>query len=328
MNAAELHRDAVVIDGLIISNWGRPVFEDMVAGGITAANCTCSVWENFRDTMANIAQWKRWFDEHGDLIVPVHEAADIERAKAAGKTGIILGWQNTSAIEDRLEFLELFRDLGVRVMQLTYNTQNWVGTGCWESRDGGLSDFGRDAVAEMNRLGIVIDLSHVGARTSTDAIEHSKRPVAYTHCCPSGLLDHPRNKTDAQLKEIAEAGGFVGVATYPWFLPKGADTTVDDALDAVDYVIEVIGEDRVGIGADFTQGQSAEWFTWLRRDKGDGRLLMEDTGTVAPMPKGFERLGDYPNLTAAMLKRGWSEARCRKVLGANWQSFLAESWQV
>ncbi len=326
MNAAELHRDAIVIDGLIISNWSREVFEDMLQGGVTAANCTCSIWEGFRDTMANIARWKAWFDEHDDLLLQVHHADDIRRAKADGKVGIILGWQNTSGIEDRIEYLHLFRDLGVRVMQLTYNTQNFVGTGCWESRDAGLSDFGRDVIDEMNRLGIVVDLSHVGPKTSEDAIEHSKRPVAYTHCCPSGLLEHPRNKSDEQLKLIAERGGFIGVATYPPFLPKGADTTVDDALDAIAYVVDLVGEDCVGIGTDFTQNQSADWFDWLRRDKGDGRWLMKERGTTAPMPKGFERLAEYPNLTAAMVERGWPEVRIRKVLGENWLKYLSDTW--
>ena len=178
MDSAALHNDAILIDGLIISKWSRPVFEEMRAGGVTAANCTCSVWEGFRDTMENVAQWKRWFREHDDLLLQVHRTDDIRRAKREGRTGIILGWQNTSALEDRAEFVEVFRDLGVRVMQLTYNTQNLVGSGCWESRDGGLSDFGRDVIDEMNRCGVLVDLSHVGPRTSADAVRHSSKPVA------------------------------------------------------------------------------------------------------------------------------------------------------
>ncbi len=322
----DLHRQAIVFDGLVISNWSREVFEDMVAGGITAANCTCSIWENFPATMANIARWKRWIEDNGDLLLQVHGVGDIARAKAEGKVGIVLGWQNTSAIEDKIEYLRLFHDLGVRFAQLTYNTQNLVGSGCWESHDGGLSDFGRDVIDEMNRLGMVIDLSHVGARTSADAIRHSKRPLAFTHCCPSGLLDHPRNKSDEQLTTMAQSGGFIGVATYPPFLPKGADTTVDDAVGAIEYVIDLVGEDCVGIGTDFTQNQSADWFDWLRRDKGDGRWLMPARGVTAPLPKGFERLSEYPNLTLAMQRRGWPGPRIRKVLGENWLRFLGLAW--
>ncbi len=326
MNAEELHREALLIDGLIISNWSRSVFEDMARGGVNVANCTCSVWEGFRDTMSNIARWKIWLEEHDDLLRPVRRVSDIQAAKDEGRVGIILGWQNTSAIEDRVEYLRLFHELGVRVIQLTYNTQNLVGSGCWEGRDGGLSDFGRDVIDEMNRLGILVDLSHVGPVTSREAIKHSKVPVAYTHCCPTGLREHPRNKTDAELTRIVEAGGFVGIATYPPFLPKGPDTTVDDCVDAFDYTIDLVGEDNVGIGTDFTQDQGPSFFEWLRSDKGDGRSLAPNMTTHVTMPIGFETIADYPNLTAAMLRRGWSEARVRKILGENWLRFLGEVW--
>ena len=144
--------DAILIDGLVIARFSRDVFEDMRKGGITAANCTCSVWHDFRATMANIAQWKRWFAEHDDLITQVYTTDDIRRAKAEGRVGIMLGWQNTSGIDDDIGNLVLFRELGVRIVQLTYNSQNLVGSGCWESHDGGLSDFGRHAIDEMNRL--------------------------------------------------------------------------------------------------------------------------------------------------------------------------------
>jgi membrane dipeptidase len=326
MSSPNLHEEAIVIDGLVISNWSRAVFEDMHRGGLTAANCTCCVWEGFRGTMNNVAQWKRWFDEYGDILLQVHTSDDIRRAKAEGKVGIILGWQNTSGIEDQLGYLHTFKDLGVGVMQLTYNTQNLVGSGCFESRDGGLSDFGREVIDEMNRLGILVDLSHVGSKTSEDAIRHSKKPVAYTHCCPAALRDHPRNKTDEQLRFIVDHGGFVGFATFPPFLPNDAETTLDDCVDAIDHVVDLIGEDNVGIGTDFTQNQSADWFDWLRKDKGYGRWLMEGKGTTAPMPEKFRTLAEYPNLTAAFDRRGWSEGRIRKVLGENWLRVLKDVW--
>lgn len=328
MDTASLHENAILIDGLIISKWSRSVFEDMHAAGITAANCTCCVWEGFRETMSNVAQWKRWIEEHDDILMQVYTTEDIRRAKQLGRVGIILGWQNMSGIEDRLDYLRLFKELGVGVMQLTYNTHNWVGTGCWESRDSGLSDFGREVVDEMNRLGIVVDLSHVGAKTSEEAILHSKRPVAFTHCCPTELLDHPRNKTDEQMRLIVDHGGFVGVATYPPFLPKGADTTVDDAVAAMDYVVNLVGEDHVGIGTDFTQDQDGAFFRWISRDKGYARNLMKREFETAPMPIGFQRLSEYPNLTAAMERAGWSEVRIRKVLGENWLRFLHEVWDA
>ena len=326
MDPADLHEDAILVDGLIISKWSRAVFEEMRAGGVTAANCTCSVWEGFRSTMENVAQWKRWFREHGDLLVQVHSTADVRRAKREGRTGIILGWQNTSALEDRAEFVEVFRDLGVRVMQLTYNTQNLVGSGCWESRDGGLSDFGRDVIDEMNRCGVLVDLSHVGPKTSAEAVAHSAKPAAYTHCCPSGIMEHPRNKSDAEMRAVVERGGFVGVATYPPFLPWGDETTVDRCVEVFEYVIDVAGEDAVGIGTDFTQDQDVSFFEWLRRDKGHGRLLVPGTPRVPRLPEGLATIGEFPNLTAAMVRRGWSETRIRKVLGENWLRFLGEVW--
>ena len=326
MDAVALHDDAILIDGLIISKWSRSVFEEMRAGGVTAANCTCSVWEGFQATMENVAQWKRWFREHDDLLLQVHRTDDIRRAKRERRTGIVLGWQNTSALEDRAEFVEVFRDLGVRVMQLTYNTQNLVGSGCWESRDGGLSDFGRDVIDEMNRCGVLVDLSHVGPKTSADAVRHSAKPVAYTHCCPTGIMEHPRNKSDDQMRAVVERGGFVGVATYPPFLPWGDETTVDQCVDVFEYVIDVAGEDAVGIGTDFTQDQEVSFFEWLRSDKGHGRLLVPGKPRVPRLPIGLATIKEFPNLTAAMARRGWSESRIRKVLGENWLRFLGEVW--
>lgn len=317
--------DAILIDGLVIARFSRAVFEDMRKGGLTAANCTCSVWHGFRETMANVAQWKRWFAEHADLIRPVHAAADIRRAKEEGRVGIVLGWQNTSGIEDDIGNLVLFRDLGVRIMQLTYNTQNLVGSGCWESRDGGLSDFGRDVVDEMNRLGILIDLSHVGPATSADAIRHSKAPVAYTHCCPM-LKDHPRNKTDDQLRAIAERGGFVGFASYTPFLPQGDATTLDDCVAAMDYLINLVGEESVGIGTDWVQDQDLSFFAYLSADKGKGRPTSRSYAKLPPMPKGLETLGDFRNFIPAMARAGWPERRIRRVLGENWLRFLGDVW--
>ena len=322
------HDGAVVFDGLIVSNWSRAVFEDMAKGGLTAANCTCCVWEDSRGALAHVATWKQWFVEHADLIIQVHNTADIRRAKTEGKTGIILGWQNTSGIDDQLSLLRVFKDLGVGVMQLTYNTQNLVGAGCYESHDGGLTDFGRDAVDEMNAAGILVDLSHVGPKTSEDAIRYSKKPVAYTHCCPAALKDIPRNKTDAQLRLIAEHDGFVGVASYAPFLRTGPNATLEDFIEALDYTINLVGEDRVGIGTDFAQGQPDDFFHWLRRDKGYGRRLVEFgvPSNTRLAVAGFGTIGDYPNVTNAMKRAGWPDARVAKVLGENWVAFLSEVW--
>jgi membrane dipeptidase len=150
----------------------------MRSGGLTAANCTCCVWEGFTETMRNVMRWKAWFREHGDIIRQVYTTMDILKAKEEGKTGIILGWQNVTGIEDQIGYLGLFKELGIGIIQLAYNTQNLIGTGGYESKDSGLFDFSREVVAEMNRFGIL------GAKTSEDVMLASKQPVAYSHCLP------------------------------------------------------------------------------------------------------------------------------------------------
>jgi membrane dipeptidase len=199
-----------------------------------------------------------------------------------------------------------------------------VGCGCYETRDGGLSDWGRDVVAEMNRVGILCDLSHVGPKTSEDVIVASKQPVAYSHCLPAGLKAHPRNKSDEQLRLIADRGGFVGVTMFPPFLRRGSQSTVDDYLEAIEYVLKLCGEEQVGIGTDFTQDYGKDFFDWITHDKGFGRRLT-DFGEVIN-PDGLRTIGELPNLTAAMERRGWSENRIKKIMGENWLTLLRTVW--
>ena len=320
-----LHDEAIVIDGLIISKWDRLVFEDMRIAGLSAANCTVSVWEGFKDTVANIAEMKR----HGprqrrSLTSCAQHGRHRGREARRQGTEIILGFQNAQAFEDNLGTIEAFADMGVRVVQLCYNTQNLIGTGCYE-RDGGLSGYGHEVVDEMNRVGIMIDLSHVGAKTSKQAIIASKKPVCYSHCLPSGLKEHPRNKSDEQLRFIASRGGFIGVTMFPPFLKRGITATVDDYVEAIEYVINVAGEDCVGIGTDFTQGYEQGFFDWITHDKGRHRRLT-DFGTVRN-PEGVRHDGELPNLTVAMQRAGWTEPRIRKVIGGNWLRVFKDVWE-
>jgi membrane dipeptidase len=324
MTTSTLHQDLIVVDGLNVSNWSRQVFEDMRKDGVTAANCTCSIWENFQATMDNIAQWKRFFHENSDILLQVKVTADIMRAKTEGKTGIILGFQNVSAFEDRLGYIQLFKELGIGIVQMAYNTHNLVGAGCYESKDDGLTDFGYEVISEMNRVGIMCDLSHVGPQTSKDVIKVSKKPVCYSHCLPSGLKEHPRNKSDEQLKFIADNGGFIGVTMFSPFLAKGPDAAVDDYVEAINYVIDLVGEDCVGIGTDFTQSYGQKFFDWITRDKGTARKLI-DFGRVQN-PAGIRTIAEFPNLTRAMEKAGWTEEKIRKIMGANWVRILQKVW--
>ena len=173
---------------------------------------------------------------------------------------------------------------------------------------------------------MLVDLSHVGAKTTEDAIRHSAMPVAFTHCCPIAFLDHtPGTRPTAEMRLIAERGGFVGVATYTPFLPWHDETTVDQCAEVFEHVIDVAGEDHVGLGTDFTEGQDVAFFEWLGRDKGIGRNLMAGTKRVPPGPKGLETLADYPNLTDAMLRRGWSPRRVEKIMGGTGTASSARS---
>lgn len=323
MTPRQLHDDAIVIDGLIIAKWNRELLEDMHRGGLTAANCTVSVWEGFQATVDNIVKSSALMAECNDLVRPVRTTADITRAKEEGKTGIIFGFQNAHAFEDQIGYVEIFKQLGVGIVQMCYNTQNLVGTGCYE-RDGGLSGFGHEIVAEMNRVGIMCDLSHVGSRTSEEVILASKKPVCYSHCLPSGLKEHPRNKSDEELKFIADHGGFVGVTMFTPFLRAGIDATIDDYVEAIGYVMNIVGEDAIGIGTDFTQGHGQDFFEWLTHDKGYARRLTNFGKIINP--EGIRTVGEFPNLTEALLRHGFSEPQVRKIMGENWVRILKEVW--
>lgn len=319
-----LHRRLTVVDGLIVSRWHRPVFEAMRDGGLSAANCTCSVWEDFPTTMKAMADWKQWIRENSDLLMQAYTTEDIRQAKETGKVGIILGWQNSTGFGDYLPLVDIYHEIGLRIVQLTYNTTNTVGSGCYESVDTGLTDFGRDLVDALNRVGIVIDLSHVGMKTARDAILYSKQPVTFSHCLPAALKQHPRNKSDEDIRLIAERGGFVGVTFFPPFLKRGTASTIDDFLDAVEHVINIAGENQTGIGTDFTQDHDESFFDYITRDKGYGRKLTSFGEIINP--EGIRRIEHYPNLTEAMERRGWPEDRIERVMGENWIGYLRSVW--
>ena len=327
--ADALHQNAILIDGLNICAWDRDIFEEYREGGVTAVSCTAAVWENFRDGMDNIGQWLNWFDTFSDLIMPVHSVDDIRKAKALDRTGIILSWQNTSPLEDRLDYVRIFKALGVGIMQLTYNTQNYAGSGYQESRDSGLSGWGRELIDEMAAVGVVCDLSHVGDRTTADVIAHSRRPVAFTHVLPRGLLDRPRNKPDDLMIGVAETGGVVGLSLFAPGMKNGNDSTLADYVEAIDYVVDLVGEDHVSIGTDFSQGhpRPGPFLEWCNLDKGRARKLTEFGSKPVKKPKGIRRIRAFPNLTKALLDAGYAQERILKIYGGNWMRVLGEVWE-
>ncbi|KAH7027218.1 renal dipeptidase family [Microdochium trichocladiopsis] len=322
--ARAIYADSIHFDGLNICNFSREIFESWHKGGFTGVSCTCGLWEGFRQSIANVVQWKKWFEEHSDLIVQAHCVADIRAAKKAGKTAVLLSWQNTAGIEDQLDYLRVFRDLGVVKMQLTYNTQNYSGAGYTELNDSGLTGFGRQVVDEMAKLGMVVDLSHVGPKTSEDTILYAPegKPPCFSHILPAGLKEHTRNKSDHLIKLIGSKGGFVGLSQFGPHMAKGNDSTIDDYVDALEYVIGLIGEDLVGIGSDSSEGHGrpSDFMAWCNKDKGYARQLTPWGSQKVVKPLG--PLAERAELACSMARKGWSEAKMRKVLGENWLNYL------
>ncbi|MFN0162654.1 MAG: membrane dipeptidase [Burkholderiales bacterium] len=321
-----IYADSIVFDGLNICNWSREIFLQWKKGGITGVSCTCAIWENFRDSMHNIIRWRRLFEENADLILQVRTTADLRRAKAEGRTGVVLSWQNTAGIEDRIDFLQIFNELGVRIMQLTYNTQNYSGAGYTELADSGLTGFGREVVDEMARVGIVCDLSHVGPRTSADTIAYAKKPPCFSHVLPQGMRNTPRNKSDELIRALADRGGMIGLSQFGPFMKRGNESTIADYVEALEYVIDLAGEDHVGIGSDASQGHGrpSPFMEWCNHDKGYARELTPFGHDKVVKPLGD--LAERARLADAMQAAGWSESRMRKVLGENWLAYLRSIW--
>ena len=331
-DARKLYDESLVIDGLNVSNWDSPaVYESLSLGGVTAINATIATWEGFAETLDNISAWSLRFKERSDSITLVETADDILEAKRSGRTGIILGWQNATPIENDLDRLGLFHRLGVRIVQVTYHERNLLGNGCYERRDDGLSHFGADAVAEMNRLGILVDLSHVGEKTTLDAIETSRKPVAFTHANARSYHDVVRNKTDEALRALADRGGVVGVTCIVTFLRTGYESTVDDYAEAIDDMVGRVGIDHVGIGTDYTQDQPESFWRYIGSQQGTKYPSTFDDGTARYQdrqlyPKGLETPDKLPNLADSLSKRGYGSAEIEKILGGNWLRLFRDVW--
>ena len=324
----KIYEDSVVIDGLNVSNWESPsVYNSLHSGNVTAINATIAVWEHYTEAIDNISQWLKRFRERSDTVSPVNSVQDILDAKKNGKTGVIFGWQNATPIENDLDRLDLFYKLGVRIIQVTYNERNLLGNGCWERNDEGLSNFGIDAVKEMNRLGILIDLSHVGDQTTLDTIELSEHPVACTHANARSFVDNRRNKTDDALKLLADKGGVVGATAWPPFLRNGWESTLTDFGDAIEDMVERVGINHVGVGTDYTQDQSKEWFDVLMSQQGTKFLPRRlEYPEVPTHPEGLETPDKMSNIAAELTNRGFTESDVSKILGGNWLRLLGQVW--
>ena len=324
----DIYTESVVFDALNVSNWdSQGVYDSLHAGRVTGINATIAIWENYRETMDNLASWIHRFETQSDTLAQAGSVSDILQAKEEGKTAVVLGWQNASPIENDLNRLALFHKLGVRIIQITYNERNLVGNGCYERNDEGLSNFGQDLVREMNRLGMLIDLSHVGDRTTLDAAEQSELPVACTHANARGYFDHPRNKTDDALRLITERGGVIGANAFPPFLRNGFESTLTDYVDAIDDLVERVGIDHVGIGTDYTQNQPKAFFDWIFSQQG---TKLRDVSDVYPEnllhPEGMETPDSLSNVASELVERGYTLQDVSKVLGGNWLRLFRQVW--
>lgn len=328
--AKQTQTELTVIDALQCSKWDRQTLLELRAGGCMCVNITCAFWEDARTTLDNIARWYQMIRDNSDLVALARSGADIEAAREQGKTAIVLGLQNTSPFEDDIALVEVFHTLGIRVTQLTYNIQNLVGGSCYEPHDSGLSRFGQQVVRQMNRLGMVIDLSHVGETTSLDVLQASTRPVAITHANPRWFHLHPRNKSDELLKALAEQGGVLGLCLYPHML-GGAHVTLRQFCELAARTVEFMGIEHVGLGSDLAQGWPEDYLTWMRM----GRWIQEmDYGAGSPAQPGwpdwptwFQSAADYPNIGRALLEFGFSRDEVAAIMGGNWLRFFSEGFQ-
>lgn len=320
----------IIIDGCQYANWSEKIFREMKEGGVSAIHVTVTYHEDFRETVENIADWNRLFERFPNFILPGRTADDVCRAQKEQRTAIIFGFQNCSPIEDDIGLVEICHQLGARFMQLSYNNQSLLATGCYEDTDPGITRMGRQVIAEMNRVGLVIDMSHSGDRSTLDAIEISERPIAITHANPTFWHQALRNKSDEVLKALGESGGMLGFSIYPHHLKAKSACTIDSFCDMIARTAELMGVDNIGIGSDLCQGQPDSVVDWMRV----GRWTKEvDYGEGSPSDAGFPTMPswfggnrDFGNLVEGLQDYGFSEEDVKKIMGGNWLAFFKKSF--
>ena len=318
------------VDGLQYAKWSERVFRQMRDGGVDAVHVTIAYHEMFRETVSNIEAWNRWFERHPDLIVQAGSAADVRAAQASGRTAIIFGAQTPAPIEDDIGLVEILHTLGLRFMQLSYNNQSLLATGCYEAEDPGLTRMGREVVAEMNRVGLVVDMSHSAERSTLEAIEHSTRPIAVTHANPSGWHPALRNKSNTVLRALSETGGMLGFSLYPHHLQGGSQCTLEAFCQMVADTAEVMGVEHLGIGSDLCQDQPDSVVEWMRvgrwtkkMDYGEGSAAQPG---FPPLPNFFRDNRDFPGLAVGLRAVGFSETDVAAIMGENWMRFFDVSF--
>ncbi len=313
------------IDNLQYCNWSRDVFLINRKACLDAVHVTIVYHEDFDEFKKEIKKWKKLFKDNSDLIFLGETYKDIEKAHNEKKTAIFFGFQNCSPIEDDIGLVEKVHYLGCRFMQLTYNNQSLLATGCYEKNDSGVTNFGREVIKEMNKVGIVIDMSHSAEKSTLDAIELSEKPIAITHANPSFWHPAKRNKSTELLKILSESGGILGLSLYPHHLKNNTNCTLGDFCEMIARTVEIMGVKNVGIGSDLCLNQPDSVVEWMRNGTwSKGRNYGEGTKNRPGFPKQPEWFKDargFQNLEDGLKKIGFSENETNGILGNNWFNF-------
>ena len=319
-----------LIDNLQYANWSEKIFRQFREGGVDAVHVTIAYHENFRETVANVERWNRRFERFPDLIVQARTGDDVRQAGKDRRTAIIFGFQNPSPIEDDIGLVEIWHSLGARFTQLSYNNQSLLATGCYETEDPGVTRMGRQVIREMNRVGMVIDMSHSAERSTLEAIELSERPVAITHANPAFWHPALRNKSDTVLKALAETGGMLGFSMYPHHLKGKSSCTLDSFCEMIAGTADLMGTDNIGIGSDLCQDQPDSVVEWMRagrwtRETDYGEGSANDAGFPL-QPEWFKDNRDFNGIREALEKKGFSETEVAGIMGENWLRFYDRSF--
>ncbi|WGI23119.1 membrane dipeptidase [Amylibacter sp. IMCC11727] len=319
-----------LIDGLQYANWSEKVFRQMREGGVDAVHVTISYHENFRETVLNMEQWNRWFQQYPDLIFKGLWGSDVELARKTGRTAIFFGFQNPAPIEDDIDLVEILHTLGARFMQLTYNNQSLLATGCYEAEDPGITRMGKQVIKEMNRVGLVVDMSHSADRSTIEAADISERPIVVSHANPHEWQPALRNKREEVIRAVTENGGMLGFSMYPHHLKGKGDCSLQEFCEMIARTAEKYGAEHLGLGSDLCQDQPDSVVEWMRVgrwskeiDYGEGS---KDNAGFPPMPSWFNDNRDFGNIRDGLKATGMNTAEVDGIMGDNWHRFFCENF--
>ena len=313
------------IDNLQYCNWSKEIFEINREAKLDAVHVTVVYHENFSEFKKNMEIWSKRFQNYKELIFPGKTFDDIEKAHNENKTAIFFGFQNCSPIEDDIGLVEEVYKAGIRFMQLTYNNQSLLATGCYEKNDSGVTRMGKEVIKEMNRLGVVVDMSHSAEKSTLDAINISTKPIAITHANPSFWFVAKRNKSNEVLKALADSNGMIGLSLYPHHLKDKSNCTLESFCEMAAKTADLIGVKHIGIGSDLCIGHPNSVVEWMRNGKWTKtKDYGEGSSTDANFPKQpnwFKDARGFKNLEQGLKKVGFQDAEVNDILGNNWYNF-------